>query len=70
VGVNVGRAARPSLRAETRVSSLFRVHESIDPAATPMHVLRFGEQTDYQGLLGGSRDSEYRIGYLCKLVAG
>jgi hypothetical protein len=31
-----------------------------------MHVLRFGVQTDYQGLLGGSRDSEYRIGYLCK----
>ena len=39
-----------------------------DPTDTPMHVLRFGKQTDYQGLLGGSRDSEYRIGYLCKYL--
>ena len=39
-----------------------------DPTATPMHVLRFGAQTDYQGLLGGTRDSEYRIGYLCKYL--
>jgi hypothetical protein len=39
-----------------------------DPAATAMHVLRFGTQTDYQGLLGGTRDSERRIGYLCKYL--
>jgi hypothetical protein len=39
-----------------------------NPSSTPMHVLRFGKQTDYQGLLGGSRDSEYRIGYLCKYL--
>jgi hypothetical protein len=39
-----------------------------DPNATPMHVLRFGKQTDYQGLLGGTRDSERRIGYLTKYL--
>ncbi|MGH8882126.1 MAG: replication initiator, partial [Stackebrandtia sp.] len=39
-----------------------------DPAATPMHVLRFGQQTDYQGLLGGTRNSEYAIGYVCKYL--
>jgi replication initiator protein RepSA len=39
-----------------------------DPAAVPMHVLRFGKQTDYQGLLGGTRDSERRIGYLTKYL--
>jgi len=39
-----------------------------DPGATPMHVLRFGKQTDYQGVLGGTRQSEYRIGYLCKYL--
>jgi replication initiator protein RepSA len=39
-----------------------------DPAAVPMHVLRFGKQTDYQGLLGGTRDSERRIAYLTKYL--
>ncbi|MGH3367922.1 MAG: replication initiator [Nocardioidaceae bacterium] len=39
-----------------------------NPAATPMHVLRFGKQTDYQGLLAGTRDSERRIGYLTKYL--
>ena len=39
-----------------------------DPSSTPMHVLRFGKQTDYQGVLGGTRNSEYRIGYLTKYL--
>jgi hypothetical protein len=39
-----------------------------DPTAEPMHVLRFGKQTDYQGLLGHTRDSERRIGYLTKYL--
>ncbi|MGH3365669.1 MAG: replication initiator [Nocardioidaceae bacterium] len=39
-----------------------------DPSIPPMHVLRFGKQTDYQGVLGDSRDSEGRIGYLCKYL--
>jgi hypothetical protein len=39
-----------------------------DPNATPMHVMRFGKQTDYQGVLAGTRDSEGRIGYLCKYL--
>jgi len=39
-----------------------------DPNATPMHVLRFGKQTDYQGVLANSRDSEGHIGYLCKYL--
>ena len=39
-----------------------------DPSITPMHVLRFGKQTDYKGVLAGTRDSEGRIGYLCKYL--
>jgi hypothetical protein len=39
-----------------------------DPDATPAHVVRLGSQTDYQGLLGGTRDSERRIGYLTKYL--
>ena len=48
--------SRPSMRSMTI------------PSAAPMHVLRFGKQTDYQGLLGGTRDSERRIGYLTKYL--
>jgi hypothetical protein len=39
-----------------------------DPDATPMHVLRFGKQTDYQGLLRGTPETEGRIGYVCKYL--
>jgi hypothetical protein len=38
------------------------------PTAEPMHMLRFGKQTDYQGLLGHTRDSQRRIGYLTRYL--
>jgi hypothetical protein len=39
-----------------------------DPDATPAHVGRFGDQDDYQGLLGGSADADRSVGYLCKYL--
>jgi hypothetical protein len=39
-----------------------------DLDAVPAHVARFGEQDDLQGLLGGTREAEWRVGYLCKYV--
>ncbi|WP_019874377.1 replication initiator [Sporichthya polymorpha] len=40
-----------------------------DPAPRPAHVLRFGEQLDYQGLVGGDDDRVNRaVGYLTKYL--
>ncbi len=39
-----------------------------DPDATPAHVVRFGDQDDLQGLLGGTPEAERRVGYLCKYL--
>lgn len=40
-----------------------------DPAARPAHVLRFGRQFDYQGLVGGDNDRVNRaVGYLTKYL--
>ncbi|MBO0828100.1 MAG: replication initiation protein [Streptosporangiales bacterium] len=39
-----------------------------DPEAEPAHVLRFGQQTDLQGILAGTPDADRRIGYLCKYL--
>jgi hypothetical protein len=39
-----------------------------DPDATPAHVVRFGTQDDYQGLLAGSPGADRAIGYLCKYL--
>ena len=39
-----------------------------DPDARPAHVLRFGTQDDYQGLLAGSPDADRSVGYLCKYL--
>jgi hypothetical protein len=39
-----------------------------DPDAEPAHVVRFGEQDDLQGLLGGTPEAERRVGYLCKYL--
>jgi hypothetical protein len=39
-----------------------------DPDATPAHVLRFGEQTDSQGLLPGTKTCDKRIAYLTKYL--
>ena len=39
-----------------------------DPDAEPAHVVRFGEQTDLQGILAGTPDADRRIGYLCKYL--
>jgi hypothetical protein len=39
-----------------------------DPDAVPAHVVRFGEQDDLQGLLGGTAEAESRVGYLCKYL--
>jgi hypothetical protein len=39
-----------------------------DPDARPAHVLRFGGQDDYQGLLAGSPDADRSVGYLCKYL--
>lgn len=39
-----------------------------DPDAQPAHVLRFGDQDDYQGLLAGSPDADRSVGYLCKYL--
>src|SRR5262245_8008018 len=40
-----------------------------DPDAEPVHVVRFGDQDDIQGLLAGTPGSERAIGYLCKYLA-
>ncbi len=39
-----------------------------DPDAEPAHVVRFGHQDDYQGLLPGAPGTEWAIGYLCKYL--
>ena len=39
-----------------------------DPDAAPMHVLRWGKQTDIKGLLGGTEDSDRAVRYLCKYL--
>ena len=39
-----------------------------DPAARPAHVLRFGRQSDIQGLLAGSPEADRRVGYLTKYL--
>jgi hypothetical protein len=39
-----------------------------DPEAEPAHVVRFGDQDNLQGLLGGTPDVERRVGYLCKYL--
>ncbi|MGL5818282.1 MAG: replication initiator [Phycicoccus sp.] len=39
-----------------------------DPHAAPMHVLRFGDQVDVKGLLGGTDDSDRAVRYLCKYL--
>jgi hypothetical protein len=43
-------------------------HLGTDPAATPLHVLRFGTQVDLKGLLGGTEDSDRAVRYLCKYL--
>ncbi len=41
-----------------------------DPAAAPAHVLRFGRQSDYQGILGTDEDKVGKaVGYLTKYLA-
>src|SRR5918996_1908213 len=39
-----------------------------DPQARPAHVMRLGAQTDMQGLIAGSPETDRRIGYLCKYL--
>jgi Replication initiator protein, pSAM2 len=39
-----------------------------DPEAVPSHVVRFGEQDDLQGLLGGTPEAERRVRYLCNYL--
>ncbi|MGH3356612.1 MAG: replication initiator [Nocardioidaceae bacterium] len=39
-----------------------------DPTAEPVHVLRFGVQTDMQGLIGGTKACDRRVGYLTKYL--
>jgi len=39
-----------------------------DPHAEPAHVVRFGDQDDLQGLLGGTPEAERRVRYLCKYL--
>jgi hypothetical protein len=39
-----------------------------DDDAEPMHVLRWGPQTDIKGLLGGTEDSDRAVRYLCKYL--
>jgi len=36
--------------------------------AVPAHVLRFGTQDDYQGLLAGTPKADKAVGYLCKYL--
>ena len=37
-------------------------------AAEPAHVLRFGKQSDMQGLIGGTPQADRRVGYLTKYL--
>ncbi|MET9344232.1 replication initiator [Nonomuraea sp. NPDC003804] len=39
-----------------------------DPDATPLHVIRFGEQADIQGVLAGTPDADMRVRYLTKYL--
>ncbi|MEV4247271.1 replication initiator, partial [Streptosporangium canum] len=39
-----------------------------DDEAEPLHVLRFGDQVDVQGIVAGSPDAHKRIGYLTKYL--
>jgi Replication initiator protein, pSAM2 len=39
-----------------------------DPDAEPAYVVRFGDQDNLQGLLGGTPEAERRVGYLCKYL--
>ncbi|MFF0309378.1 replication initiator [Streptosporangium sp. NPDC004379] len=39
-----------------------------DDDAEPLHVLRFGDQVDVQGVIAGSPDAHKRIGYLTKYL--
>jgi len=39
-----------------------------DPDAEPAHVIRFGAQTDIQGIIAGTREADQRIGYLTKYL--
>jgi Replication initiator protein, pSAM2 len=43
--------------------------DSIGEHDRPLHVARFGDRFDAQGVLAGSRDASRRIGYLTKHVA-
>jgi hypothetical protein len=44
--------------------------DALDMAADaePAHVLRFGTQDDYQGLLAGTPQADKAVGYLCKYL--
>jgi hypothetical protein len=42
--------------------------DALDPDAEPAHVVRFGDQDNLQGLLGGTPEAEHRVGYLCKYL--
>ncbi|MET9344759.1 replication initiator [Nonomuraea sp. NPDC003804] len=39
-----------------------------DPDATPLHLIRFGEQADIQGVLAGTPDADMRVRYLTKYL--
>ncbi|HYN29284.1 MAG TPA: replication initiator [Dermatophilaceae bacterium] len=39
-----------------------------EPHAAPMHTLRFGDQVDVKGILGGTEDSDRAVRYLCKYL--
>jgi hypothetical protein len=39
-----------------------------DPHARPAHVVRFGEQDDIKGLVGGTPDADRSVHYLCKYL--
>ncbi len=39
-----------------------------DPDATPAHVMRFGQQVDIQGILGGTPDADRAVRYLTKYL--
>ncbi|RHW25892.1 replication initiation protein [Nocardioides immobilis] len=39
-----------------------------DEFAEPMHVLRFGDQVDIKGILGGTEETHRAVAYLCKYL--
>ena len=39
-----------------------------DDDAEPVHILRFGQQSDMQGIIGGSPQADRRVGYLTKYL--